>query len=83
MDYYGIGYSNIKIPEKTNYSFTYNASVNTFPEEVFVHDFYIHWKEIQEENGYNIPALHDYSKYGYQDEKIVGLKKWYSVTCRN
>ena len=39
MDYYGIGYSNIKIPEKTNYSFTYNASVNTFPEEVFVHEF--------------------------------------------
>ena len=31
-----------------------------------------------EENGYNIPALHDYSKYGYQDEQIVGLKKWYS-----
>lgn len=27
---------------------------------------------------YNIPALHDYSKYGYQDEQIVGLKKWYS-----
>lgn len=78
MDYYGIGYSNIKIPEKTNYSFTYNASVNTFPEEVFVHEFLHTLERNSEENGYNIPALHDYSKYGYQDEQIVGLKKWYS-----
>ena len=29
------------------------------------------------ESGYKIPALHDYEKYGYADEKLVGQKKWY------
>lgn len=78
MDYYGIGYSNVKIPEKTNYSFTYNSSVNTFPEEVFVHEFLHTLERNSEENGYTVPALHDYSMYGYTDEKMVGLKKWYT-----
>lgn len=78
MDYYGIGYSNVKIPEKTNYSFTYNSSVNTFPEEVFIHEFLHTLERNSEENGYTVPALHDYSMYGYTDEKVVGLKRWYT-----
>jgi hypothetical protein len=78
MDYFGIGYSNVKIPEKTNYSFTYDSSVNTFPEEVFIHEFLHTLERNAEENGYTVPALHDYSLYGYEDKKVVGLKQWYT-----
>lgn len=78
MDYFGVGYSNVKIPEKTNYSFTYNSSVNIFPEEVLVHEFLHTLERNSEENGYTVPALHDYSMYGYTDERVVGLKKWYT-----
>ena len=78
MDYMGLGYSNVKIPEKTNYSFTYNIRVNTFPEEVFIHEFLHTLERNSEENGYTVPALHDYSLYGYTDEPIIGLKTWYT-----
>lgn len=30
-----------------------------------------------EEYGYDIPALHDYEKYGYKNQSLTGLKKWY------
>lgn len=35
------------------------------------------------ERDYNIPALHDYEKYGYKEEKLIGLKNWYKdyMTC--
>ena len=26
---------------------------------------------------YQIPALHDYEKYGYKNQDLTGLKRWY------
>lgn len=82
MDYFGIGYSNVKIPDKSNYSFTYNARVNTFPEEVFIHEFLHTLERNAEENGYERPELHAYEEYGYQSEDVVGLKQWYTDYMR-
>ena len=40
MDYYGIGYSNIRLPNDSNsYIYKYNSRINQFPEEVFLHEF--------------------------------------------
>ncbi|MCI8617986.1 MAG: hypothetical protein HFJ60_07115 [Clostridia bacterium] len=78
MDYYGIGYSNIRLPNSTNsYVYKYDTRINTFPEEVFLHEFLHSLERTAGEYGYEIPALHDYEKYGYKDEKIIGLKDWY------
>ena len=78
MDYYGIGYSNIRLPNSSNsYIYKYDTRINTFPEEVFLHEFLHSLERTSEEYNYEIPALHDFEKYGYQDEKLVGLKKWY------
>ena len=30
------------------------------------------------EYGYEIPALHDYEKYGYKNEGVAALKDWYT-----
>ena len=30
------------------------------------------------EYGYEWPELHDYSKYGYTEDKTQGLKQWYT-----
>ena len=30
------------------------------------------------EYGYEIPALHDYEKYGYENEALTGQKQWYT-----
>ena len=36
MDYYGIGYSNIRLPNSSkSYVYRYNTKINTFPEEVY------------------------------------------------
>ncbi len=78
MDYYGIGYSNIRLPNSSNsYMYKYNTRVNTFPEDVFLHEFLHSLERTAKECGYDIPALHDYSKYNYKDEKLTGQKKWY------
>ena len=46
MDYYGIGFSNIRLPnEEKSYIYKYKTGVNQFPEEVL--NFYTHWKEMQ------------------------------------
>lgn len=84
MDLEGIGYSNIRLPnDSSNYIYTYNQSVNTFPEEVFVHEFLHTLERMLKERNYDIPNLHDYEQYGYVEERLVGLKKWYSdyMTC--
>ena len=40
MDYLGIGFSNIRLPNsEKSYTYQYNYRINTFPEEVFVHEF--------------------------------------------
>lgn len=78
MDYYGIGFSNIRLPNASkSYTYKYKRGVNEFPEEVFLHEFLHSLERTAKESGYKIPALHDYEKYGYADEKLVGQKKWY------
>ena len=78
MDIYGIGYSNIRLPnDSSSYVYTYSAYVNTFPEEVFVHEFLHSLERILQERNYEIPELHDYNKYGYDEKRLVGLKDWY------
>ncbi|MCI8352452.1 MAG: hypothetical protein HFJ58_02365 [Clostridia bacterium] len=78
MDYLGIGFSNIRLPNNNkSYTYKYDARINTFPEEVFIHEFLHSLERISKEYGYDRPNLHDYEKYGYKDERLIGLKKWY------
>ena len=78
MDLNGIGYSNIRLPnDSSSYLYTYNPSINIFPEEVFVHEFLHTLERNMKERGYEIPELHDNLKYGYQVERLIGLKDWY------
>lgn len=73
-----IGFSNVRIPnENADLLYTY-ASYNTFPEEVFVHEFLHNLERIENEYNYEIPELHSYEKYGYIKSEIEGLKKWYT-----
>ena len=79
MDYYGIGYSNIRLPNSSkSYTYKYSQSINQFPEEVFLHEFLHSLERTAKEYGYTIPALHDYEKYGYENERVIGQKKWYT-----
>lgn len=79
MDYYGIGFSNIRLPnDSKSYIYKYNQRINTFPEEVFLHEFLHSLERNAKEYGYQRPELHDYQKYGYENEKIIGQKKWYT-----
>ncbi len=79
MDYYGIGFSNIRLPnDSRSYIYKYNTKINTFPEEVLLHEFLHSLERNAIENGYEIPALHDYQKYGYKNEQLIGQKKWYT-----
>lgn len=83
MDLNGIGYSNIRLPnDKSSYIYTYNSYINTFPEEVFIHEFLHSLERILKERNYDIPNLHDYKKYGYSEERLIGLKNWYSDYMR-
>lgn len=85
MDYYGIGFSNIRLPNDSSKSYTYkyNSYVNVFPEEVFLHEFLHSLERDLIEYGYEIPALHDNEKYGYDNQPLIGLKNWYKayMTC--
>lgn len=84
MDYYGIGFSNIRLPDNRNsYLYKYSGR-NTFPEEVFIHEF-LHTLERNEEeySNTNIANLHDYEKYGYQKDTVDGLRKWYIAYMQN
>lgn len=84
MDLEGIGFSNIRLPnDKSSYIYTYNPNINTFPEEVFIHEYLHSLERILKERGYNIPELHDNEKYGYESKELVGLKAWYKdyMTC--
>ena len=78
MDYLGIGFSNIRLPNSSvSYTYKYNPNVNIFPEEVFIHEFIHSLERTAEEYGYERPELHDYAKYGYKNEYLTGLKDWY------
>ena len=79
MDYYGIGFSNIRLPnDSKSYIYKYNTNINTFPEEVFLHEFLHSLERNAKEYGYERPELHDYEKYGYKNEALIGQKKWYT-----
>ena len=78
MDYYGIGFSNIRLPnESKNYVYKYDSRVNIFPEEVLLHEFLHSLERTAQEYGYEIPALHDFEKYGYKNERLIGERTWY------
>ncbi len=79
MDYYGIGFSNIRLPnDSRSYIYKYNSRINTFPEEVFLHEFLHSLERNAQEYGYSRPELHDYEKYGYKNETLTGQKAWYT-----
>lgn len=79
MDYYGIGFSNIRLPnDSKSYIYKYNSKINVFPEEVFLHEFLHSLERTALECEYDIPALHDYEKYGYKNENLSGQKLWYT-----
>ena len=78
MDYLGTGFSNIRLPnDDKSYTYKYDYRVNTFPEEVFLHEFLHTLERNAKEYGLARPELHSYATYGYQDERLIGLKKWY------
>ncbi len=78
MDYYGIGFSNIRLPNSSkSYIYKYDRRVNQFPEEVFLHEFLHSLERTAKEYGYSIPALHDYKNYGYENEYLIGQREWY------
>lgn len=78
MEYRNIGFSNIRVPsDKNSYIYKYDTRVNTFPEEVFIHEFLHTLEKNALDYGYDRPELHDYQKYGYENKALVGLKAWY------
>lgn len=77
MDMYGIGYSLIRINKNSN-TYTYKYGItNHHPEEVYLHEILHTFERNLMEYGYEIPALHDYEKYGYTETAIDGLNDWY------
>lgn len=83
MDLNQIGFSNIRLPnDSNNYVYTYHPNINTFPEEVFLHEFLHSLERTLIEYGYEIPALHDDAIYEYEEEKLTGLKNWYKDYMR-
>ena len=81
IDYYGIGFSNIRLPDNINsYIYRYDVSVNTFPEEVYIHEFLHTLERNEKEYGNaNIASIHDYEKFGYSREGTEGLRRWYTA----
>ena len=77
MDMYGIGYSLIRLNKNSN---LHNFRMKIFDQtldEVYVHEFLHTLERNMTENGYEVPALHDYEKYGYLEDAIDGLNQWY------
>ena len=78
IEYRGLGFSNIRLPDDSNsYIYKYDARVNTFPEEVLVHEFLHTLERNAEEYEYERPELHDNYKYSYFNKNLIGLKEWY------
>lgn len=77
MDIYGVGYSLVRINKNSN-EYTYKFGItNQAPEEVYVHEFCHTIERNLKEYGYDVPALHDYEKYGYTEITVEGLNEWY------
>lgn len=80
MQYNGIGFSDIRVPKnKSNYIYKYDTDTNTFPEEVFLHEFLHTLERNANERGYEIPELHANEEYGYYKNNKEGLKDWYKA----
>lgn len=78
MDYLDVGFSNIRLPnDADSYIYRYDSRINIFPEEVYIHEFLHTLERISRENGLEYPFLHDYAQYGYENNKLEGLRKWY------
>jgi len=83
MDLNQVGFSNIRMPNDTNnYIYTYHPNINTFPEEVFLHEFLHSLERTLDEYGYERPELHDNEIYGYKETQLIGLKNWYKDYMR-
>lgn len=79
MDYMGTGFSNIRMPDdKNNLAYEFDYRINTFPEEVFIHEFLHTLERNSADYGYKIPELHSYKMYGYTENTTNGLKQWYA-----
>lgn len=78
IEYRGLGFSNIRLPDDdSNYIYKYDTRINTFPEEVLIHEFLHTLEKNAEEYNYERPELHDNLKYGYKNKAKIGLKEWY------
>ena len=60
------------------YIYKYNSRINTFPEEVFLHEFLHSLERTAKEYGLSRPELHDYERFGYKNEALIGQKRWYT-----
>ena len=78
MEYCGKGLSIIRVPNSNNKNIYKYASYNTFPEEVFIHEFLHTLERNALEYGYERPELHSYSLYGYKEDRTNGLYNWYT-----
>ncbi len=79
MRYGQIGFSDIRMPDNLSESTMYKYDIrnDTFPEEVFVHEFLHSLERNLNERGYTLPALHDNEKFGYKEKDKSGLRDWY------
>ena len=82
MEYNQIGFANIRLPKDNRHVYEYSNS-NTFPEEVFIHEFLHTLERNEKDNGNEIISLHDYEKYGYAESRTEGLKEWYKDYMQN
>ncbi len=84
MRYDSIGFSDIRMPNdlKNSTMYKYNIKNDTFPEEVFVHEFLHSLERNLSEKGYTFPALHDNEKFGYESKDKSGLQEWYKDYMR-
>jgi hypothetical protein len=63
---------------QNSYIYTYDSRANTFPEEVFIHEFLTFIRKDTYKNMDMIyQQLHDNGKYGYSEQRLVGLRQWY------
>ncbi len=79
MRYKNIGFSDIRLPNdmENTTMYKYDIKSDTFPEEVFVHEFLHTLERNQEEYNIEFPRLHDHDKYGYKEDGPESLKEWY------
>ena len=78
MEYRGLGFSNIRLPDDDkNYIYKYDSRINVFPEEVLIHEFLHTLERNAEEYDYERPELHSNATYGYNNKQLIGLKEWY------